>query len=269
MNFLSRAIYKARARSIFYRSGEFAQSLFANGITGLSFDTSDGPIVVPTNSGSIVESFLRGNYFGADTIGQFLKHSSPARRLLNIGANVGTSARLLSESNQYDQIDCFEPDSDNFSFLKINTAQFQEILINQVALGAGHGELQLNLNVKSVGRHSFKRAFGGPSITVQVRRIDEFVGADEKYDIYMDVEGWEIEALKGAGATLKNCGSCCLEWNGNMHSPAQKESALEILVEAGFARIVDIRNSKADVDILELVKIDLQTDIVVLRNGAT
>jgi len=234
MNFLKRAAFKFLINRAILERQEFSKYMFSNGITGMSFDTDNGPIIIPTNSRSIIESFLAGKYFGSDTLAAFLACGRNARRLLNIGANVGSSARMIAATGIYDRIDCFEPEPSNYSFLRLNSALNPSIFPHNEALGSEVCELQLNLNPKSIGRHSFKMAFGGGSIAVSVRRVDDVVAPTEQFDIFMDVEGWEIEVLQGARSTLRNCGICCLEWNGQMHSLSERKAALELLSAAGF-----------------------------------
>lgn len=235
------------------------------GIAGACFSTEHGPLLIPTNSRSIVESFLRGEYFGATTIRAFLKIGPGAARLINVGANVGTSARLLSAEGQYRKIDCFEPDPTNFTLLQMNTAGRSGFALHNCALGARAEDLPLNLNPDSVGRHSFKTDFGKGHETVQVRSLGDFIDSGEIFDMFMDVEGWEIEVLRGAGEKLSNCAICALEWNGHLHDVNDRKAAVDLLTAARFSEAIDLNALNKSLTIDSLLTMDEQCDIAFVR----
>lgn len=265
MNIFKRKAIRAALAATSSHPRELTRFMLGQGVSGLSFPTAEGPLLIPTNSGSVIKSFLESTYFGAQTIAAFLDHGAPADRLLNIGANVGSSARMIAAAKTYSRIDCFEPDPGNFSFLQMNAALAPEIVLHNAALGAMPGELSLNLNPQSVGRHSFKAEFGAGAITVPVRTIADLVATDEPFDIFMDVEGWEIEVLRGAGASLRNCGICALEWNGQLHSPDERQAMTEILFAAGFRLAADLNDPQATCAIADLPQYERQRDLVFTR----
>lgn len=267
MNIFKRKAIRAALAATSRHPRELVRYMLGRGISGLSFPTAYGAVIIPTNSGSIIGSFLSGSYFGAPTITAFLDCETRASRLLNIGANVGTTARMIAAAGTYKRVDCFEPDPGNFSFLQMNAALAPQIVLHNAALGAMSGELSLNLNSQSIGRHSFKTDFGRGAIMVPVRRIDDVVAADEAFDIFMDVEGWEIEVLRGASASLSNCGLCALEWNGQLHGPAERQAMAEILLGAGFDRVLDLNDPKAACAVADLPHYDTQRDLVFTRSS--
>jgi len=267
LNIFKRRAIRAALAATSRHPRELIRFMLSRSFSALTFPTAYGAVVIPTNSGSIIESFLSGSYFGASTIDAFLGCGPRASRLLNIGANVGSSARMIIAAGTYHRIDCFEPDPGNFAFLQMNAALAPQISVHNAALGAMSGELSLNLNPSSIGRHSFKTDFGTGSIAVPVRRIDDVVGANEAFDIFMDVEGWEIEVLRGASAKLRNCGLCALEWNGQLHSPAERQAMAEILLAAGFDTAADLKDPEAACAIADLPHYDTQRDLVFTRSG--
>jgi len=244
---------------------ELVRFLRGRGVSSVGFETDQGSILIPINSRSIIETFLDGKYFGLETLKAFLNFELSSNRLLNIGANVGTSAKMLVASERYRQIDCFEPDPSNFSYLSLNLADEPTVLIHNTAVGAKPGLLPLNINPQSIGRHSFKTDFGLGSITVPVTTIADLVGGDEKFDIFMDVEGWEIEVLRGASFKLKNCIICALEWNGQLHSRDARLEMIEIVKEAGFLKVADLNDVTRIFEICDIEGLDYQCDLIFSR----
>lgn len=262
MNFVKRLAMRLSIATLSRENRELIRFLHRRGMAGGVFSTDCGNLAIPLNSRSIIESFMEGEYFGSRVLQSFLDCDGGARRLLNIGANVGTSARFIASSKKYVRIDCFEPDPENFAFLRMNAMDNPALVLHNEALGAEKGELFLNLNPRSVGRHSFKTDFGCGAMKVPVRRIDDYLGPDEAFDIFMDVEGWEIEVLRGASASLRNCRLCGMEWNGHLHDHGDKLAMIEIMKAAGFTSITDLNSPGAPISMEDVLRLEDQRDIV-------
>lgn len=262
MNFVKRLAVRLSIATLSGESRELIRFLQKRGIAGAVFPTDYGNLAIPVNSRSIIESFMEGEYFGSRALQSFLDCDGGARRLLNIGANVGTSARFIASSRKYARIDCFEPDLGNFAFLRMNAMDSPALVLHNTALGAEEGELFLNLNPRSVGRHSFKTDFGCGAVKVPVRRIDDYLDSNEAFDIFMDVEGWEVEVLRGASASLRNCRLCGMEWNGHLHDHGEKLAMMEIVEAAGFTRVADLNDLGVPISMDDVLRFEDQRDIV-------
>ena len=81
----------------------------------------------------------------------------------------------------------------------------------------------------------------------------------------MDVEGWEIEVLRGADKSMKNCNLCALEWNGQVHSLEERLAMVELIRSAGFTKISDLNSPEQNLEIADLQKLIGQRDVVFLR----
>ncbi|OWX99675.1 hypothetical protein B6V75_18170 [Thioclava sp. F1Mire-8] len=265
MNIFKKLSIRAALGLISSEHRELVRLLRANKIMSAGFDTKYGHIAIPVNSRSIIESFLAGEYFGSVALQSFLNHKTKSRRLLNIGANVGTSARMIACSEKYQKIYCFEPDPNNFRLLQANFLNNNAVSLHNVAVGAENGQLSLNLNPLSVGRHSFKTDFGLGAIDVSIVRLDDFIADNEPFDLFMDVEGWEIEVLRGATSSMRNCNLFALEWNGQLHSREERLAMIELVRSAGFTKMSDLNTSEHDLEIDDLEKLSGQRDVVFLR----
>lgn len=242
------------------------QMLTATNIKHAVFDTCYGDVCVPVNSKSIIQAFLDNRYFGEQEIRNFLNLKTASKTILNIGANVGTTAKMLQASGKYETIKCFEPDPENFRALRVNCGEFSSIEIYNTAIGSKNETLRLNLSKKIVGKHSFKVNFSQGSIEVPVATLDKYLSPDETFDIYLDVEGWEIEVLKGAESILKNCQICALEWNEHLHDPSEKSDMFDIVRQAGFTGFFDLSDTTKKYAVSRFSAMKGQRDIVLVRD---
>lgn len=119
-----------------------------------------------------------------------------ARRVaVQAGGNCGVWARYLA--SQFDQVVTAEPDPTNFAALTANLRGFHGVLALPVAFGDGPGTVGLHTIPSNVGAHFVE----GPG-EIQVATIDSL-------DLYacdylcLDVEGYEMPALRGAVQTIK------------------------------------------------------------------
>ncbi len=142
----------------------------------------------------------------ADEISYLKKIIKRGDTILDIGANIGFYSKILSEcTGLYGKVHSFEPDQINFEHLKKNTGQLVNIILNHNAVSDQSGELNIykskDLNVDHrtypVGEYE--------SIEViDAITIDKYVDNAYKVDIIkMDIQGFEVSALKGMAKTIK------------------------------------------------------------------
>lgn len=101
-------------------------------------------------------------------------------------------------NNKYNKYIALEPDPSNYELITINLRKFQNIIADPYAVGSKHEFLSFN----STGGE-------GASINTEGDITVECVSIDEKYKIHkptflkFDIEGAELEALKGAVNLIK------------------------------------------------------------------
>jgi FkbM family methyltransferase len=122
------------------------------------------------------------------------------------GAHIGTRAIPLAE--RFTQVLAFEPDPENLECLRLNTAKRGNILTSDYALGERAGKQLLLSNTTNTGMNHILPAqeptpdhFVHSVNTLAIDSLDLFdVGL-----IKLDLEGYELFALKGAEETIKRC----------------------------------------------------------------
>lgn len=119
------------------------------------------------------------------------------------GGNIGLFAKRLAE--EFETVVTFEPDTDLFRALKINAPE-SNIVAHQKALGDKTGGVSLSAERRdNSGRaaHEGLTHVSG-SGTIPMVRLDDY-----KYPcldlLYLDIEGYELKALRGAGETIARC----------------------------------------------------------------
>jgi FkbM family methyltransferase len=136
-------------------------------------------------------------------------------RIIDVGANEGQFAFMARYAWPRARIDCFEPDPDAFSRLKENHGTDNLITFYNGAIGSESKELLLNLGETSA-QNSLLRERGKSSqgtITVPVKTLDEIYPFFEEGItlLKIDVQGYELEVLKGSKELLKKIKFVLLE----------------------------------------------------------
>lgn len=192
----------------------------------------DFNLELTTNNDNIDrELYYRGSY-EAGTLHVIEKCLGPNDIFLDIGANIGLMSLFASKcvgSNGH--VYSFEPEPYNYNLLKKNLSlnEAQNVATFQVGLGSTSDSITIFKNQDhNRGTSSFIKHTPEATETaiVEVKQLDDFL-ADNNIDsikmMKIDVEGWELEVLKGALSTLSNPTApiICIEYNTSF--PNHKE----------------------------------------------
>jgi FkbM family methyltransferase len=156
----------------------------------LSGYREDGDLIVPSWDRKIA-GYLRGTIPHLDLA---VSHCKARRVAVQAGGNCGLAPRHLS--TMFNAVYTFEPDPASFVALAVNTAECPNVIRFQAALGDMRRTVGMNHNVKNCGAYYVD----GDGI-LPVMKLDDLVlpACDL---IYLDVEGCEMEALRGANRTI-------------------------------------------------------------------
>lgn len=147
--------------------------------------------------------------------------------ILDIGANIGITAVPLAIRKKGAVVHAYEPIAENFAALSRVTSiyKLENIRLLNLALGQSTGVLKMIMplqgNAKQQGLSKMYEAGStekGKIYDVQVVRLDDrYTDKDQISAIKIDVENFEYEVLKGAGALLNRCKPMvyCELWNND------------------------------------------------------
>lgn len=139
----------------------------------------------------------------------FLDSLKPNFTVFDIGANVGYYTVLASKIiGKGGRIYAIEPNPDNLDLLKKNIKlnNCRNVIIVNRALGERSGLAEMALDEASPGESSLAQNAKGKKITVQITTLDNFTKLEniKQVDVIkIDIEGGEIQALKGGAEFLK------------------------------------------------------------------
>jgi FkbM family methyltransferase len=143
------------------------------------------------------------------------KYNMNISGIIHIGAHQGQEVREYVE-NGYQDIIMFEPLSENFRILEENLKNMNaNITAHQVALGNEEKNVVMYLSDNGLLSSSVLKpkvhlqlhpSVGFPTTEeVEMKRLDSFVEETKNFNfINMDVQGYELEVLKGGMETLKH-----------------------------------------------------------------
>ena len=143
--------------------------------------------------------------------------------VLDVGGNVGQFGLNIRKAGYRGEIISFEPVPDAADQLRQVAGRNMPWTVEQVGLGESDGELDLNVSESSVfssflPQTEFARDFDRSSavayvIKAQVRRLDNYLPrvAGKRAFLKIDAQGFEAQALSGAGACLQSVEGILLE----------------------------------------------------------
>jgi FkbM family methyltransferase len=172
--------------------------------------------------------------------------------VLDVGARTGEYGRSLRRNGYRGRIISFEPVGENFAILSERAANDPAWSVQQIALGNETGRSEINVTNSTVFS-SFRApnqrsadVFGSGSEikateTVEVRRLDDvfddLVPGRTNVFLKIDTQGWDLEVLRGAAATLPRVAALQTEVSVQpiYEGMPTMQDALEYLDRAGFA----------------------------------
>ena len=162
---------------------------------------------------------------GLKFVPQNVLNSLDNKDFLDCGAYIGESALIFEKEYNPNKIYSFEPVPENFEFL-LDTIKLNK-LEKVIPIDKGVGEKSHIAKFHSLGVSSYISEDGNAEM--ELISIDEFV-IENKLSvglIKMDVEGYELEALKGARKTIQDAKPILLI--GIYHNPEELFGAINYI----------------------------------------
>ena len=126
--------------------------------------------------------------------------------VVDAGANIGVYSQFLSRCvGPTGVVHSFEPSPENFRRLQSATRKLANVRLSQLAVGeySGKSKLyvsdQLNVDHRTYATEEDSR----PAVQIDVIALDNYFESDQHVDlIKMDIQGYELHALRGASRVL-------------------------------------------------------------------
>ena len=166
----------------------------------------------------------------------------PCGLFIDVGANFGWYSLLMARLSAEAQVVALEPSRENYDLLlrNIESNTLENIVALNVGAGSSSSTAALFVHERNnPGAHSIRPSSAGLSEeAIAIESLDALL---EPYTgpvrlLKIDVEGYEVEVLRGATKTLQRTEAVLLEYSPTFlkecgHNP---DELLEILGEQGF-----------------------------------
>ena len=138
---------------------------------------------------------------------KFLRKTlAPGDVAVDVGANIGIYTELLSRwVGPTGFVHSFEPSPENFGRLKSATRKLGNVRLSHAAVGESSRRTTLYVSDKLNVDHRAYLPEGDPRHTVPIEMIalDDYFEPGQRVDlIKMDIQGYELHALRGASRVL-------------------------------------------------------------------
>lgn len=136
---------------------------------------------------------------GSLIVDRTMKYVRDTGTVIQAGCHLGLWPLKLSRF--FDQVLTFEVDAENLASSRKNLEDIGNVAIQYGALGDHDGTVAIQRHARSTGSHHVKvRSTSGGCPMLRIDDLDESPGA-----LFLDIEGMELAALRGASHVLKEC----------------------------------------------------------------
>lgn len=190
----------SKRAEVFNQERSIPMAVFSNDYIGLNINIH----------GLYEKEFIADLHQLMITIGVKLSDSTA----IDIGANIGN--HTIEFSKYFNKVLSFEPNPRTFDILQANTKNIDNIDIFDWGCGIDQKILKLKENYSNIGSSSAKFEIETDNLVeIKIKPLDEILNKLNKVTlIKIDVEGMEIEALKGAENVINKFNpTICFEQN--------------------------------------------------------
>ena len=150
------------------------------------------------------------NFYEIETLEYLKKEYKQFEHVLDIGSNMGNHMLYYCSNLGAKKVHCFEPNQFNLEQLQKNISLNhleKTVTVYPYALGAESGKgVQADFSLGNTGMNRIDKVADatGAEAVIEIRSLDS-LGIQQANFMKIDVEGFEVEVLKGAGNTIKQC----------------------------------------------------------------
>lgn len=168
-----------------------------------------------------------GGYYEKHELDVFDDLSKLSTTMFDVGANIGMYSIIAATNNQKIRCYAFEPVSENQELLRRNiqlNSVSSRVKLVKYAASDSTGTATIHLSETMSGTHSLSVDHGGEKRQIDTITIDEYCTrhALKPNLIKIDVEGHEVNVLRGMAKTLKHHPTIFMEHIPHIHSEMEK-----------------------------------------------
>lgn len=222
----------------------------------LTYLIDETPIFVNSDDYGCPINFINGGLYEEDNIAVFRSFRNPNLPMLDVGANLGVFSLRMAPELRNTKIHAFEPIpriNSLFSRSSFLNGYSELISIHRCAVSNSDGTANLNVPAEHAGGASITATTsqeGG--ITVDVKRLDSKLGSDFKCGLVkLDVEGHELNALKGMRQILERSPECMVMFEKLSAFSGIEDEVFEFFSHLGFSIFSIIGRTLKLVDVNE------------------
>ena len=159
--------------------------------------------LLPITSRFATEAFVTGGDVDWGSESLLFSLLSGSGCFLDIGANIGYYAQYMGPKCE---VHCFEPDPRMLTKLRRCVGSEARVHVVSKAVGAQVGLARFTLEPDGEVSHLARSGDTGTSIEVEIETVDNFVASRglQVEAIKTDVEGYDIEVLRGSHTTMRD-----------------------------------------------------------------
>lgn len=216
----------------------------------------------PVMDNGVEKSIYYTGTYEAGTLHVFDYLLQPGDVFFDIGSNIGLMAIYASKKvGAQGAVHSFEPEPDTFKILQQNCAinHISNIRLNNLALGAQEmdGFIYPNMDINR-GASSLVRKDDSEGKKVSIITLDQYLKQQQVGNIKLmkiDIEGYELEMLKGASALLQSSAApiICIEYSNEVMHTGEVADVYDFIKNINQYRIFKFKGWKGDVCNLEEV----------------
>jgi FkbM family methyltransferase len=192
--------------------GELRARVLSRHGEGILANTRNGLLIVDPRDFGVSRSLLTRGAYDWTAIEWLCGILTNKSRIVFVGAHIGALLVPIALKSGSRDVVAFEPSPTNHRLLHMNLALngLQAIEVHRVAASNAPGTVRFAHNPINSGN---SRISAAGDIEVEVRRLDDVLEGSPGIDmLVMDTEGFEVHAMRGAGATLGKTGYFYVEY---------------------------------------------------------
>ncbi|MEJ7783927.1 MAG: FkbM family methyltransferase [Solirubrobacteraceae bacterium] len=169
---------------------------------------SEGSDVCQPRGSNMAWSVAATGYWDRHIVELLAPYIEPGTVALDIGASLGLWTLPLARAAAFNRgrLWCFEPNPENLPWLEANIGRNElssVVEVHAVALGSRRGTAQLGCREHGGGNGALLDAAAAETVEVPVIRLDDLDFQRRVSFVKMDVEGFELEVLRGARTLIE------------------------------------------------------------------